>query len=357
MQSKKKDKKKFIRKNIKFTNIEINDMDEFYDEEIVEDKRATKKESHKMEATLKSGVNLKKGRIIEIKSNYRCLVNIENKQYNCYLGGRLKQLNLESRNIIAVGDYVNVDMSDHPRIEEILERKNALSRFSEDNFQYEIIIAANIDQVIITSSFKQPNLNPGLIDRYICMAEMNNIKPVICVNKLDLIDYNDIAFKTLEFYKKQGYPIIFTSIVTNEGIEKLKHILKNKDSVFSGHSGAGKSSLLNIIQPNLNLNVGQISDYNYKGTHTTTSSKLIKWDFGGYLVDTPGIKTFGFKRADKESIARNFPGFDKLYQHCSFNNCSHIHEKNCAVLNAVDIGKYPIERYESYLRIIDSLEE
>ena len=135
----------------------------------------------------------------------------------------------------------------------------------------------------------------------------------------------------------------------------LKELLKNKVSVFSGHSGAGKSSIINSIQPGLNLSVGEISDFTYKGVHTTSTSKLFRWDFGGFLIDTPGIKTFGLRNEDKDNLRTVFPGFDKFSGICSFYNCTHTHEENCAVKKAVEEDKYTFERYESYLRIYDSL--
>lgn len=358
MQSKKKDKKKFKRKNIKISNIKIHNLEDFYDDEIVEEKKAVSKLSHKMETSSKSGLNLKKGRIIEIQSNYRSIVQVGKETHECVLGGRLKQLNERSKHLLAVGDYVNVDFTEKPRIEEIMKRKNVLSRFSEENFQYQLILASNIDQVIITTSFKQPELNFGLIDRFICMAALYNITPVICVNKYDLVEEGiEQQLDMLDFYSSNGIKIIITSTVSGKGINELKEVLKNKDSVFSGHSGAGKSSLINSIEPDLNLKVGDVSESSQKGTHTTTSSRLIAWSFGGYLVDTPGIKTFGFKREDSPVITKIFPGFVKYYDKCNFKNCSHIHEKDCAVKNAIENGLIPEERYFSYLRIMESLEE
>ncbi len=357
MQSKKKDKKKFKRKNLKISNITINDIDDFYENEIVEEKKAARKLAHKIDLSSKSGLNLQKGRVIEIKSNYRCIAKINNKLINAVLGGRLKQSNKETRNILAVGDYVNIDLSDNSRIEEILPRKNVLARFTEDEFQYQLIIASNIDQVIITSSFHEPDINFGLIDRFICMSFLYGINPVICINKADLIDNIEEYQEILDFYKSNNIKVIVTSSVTGEGIVELKELLRNRDSVFSGHSGAGKSSLINALEPGLDLRVGDVSEYSNKGTHTTTSSRLIQWSFGGYLVDTPGIKTFGFKRDDRAMISRVFPGFSSYYKHCNFNDCSHIHEIKCAVKEAVDKDLIPLERYNSYLRIIESLEE
>lgn len=352
---KKRDKKKFIRRNIKLKNVDVDNIESFYESDIIEEKRAQKKLYKKVEISQKSGLKLEKGRILEVRSNYKCVVNISNEQLMCTLSGRLKQLNLETRNIISVGDFVNVDVSKLPRIEEILPRRNSLSRYLDDRLQTEIVIAANIDQVVITASFKEPDLSLGLIDRYICAAGIFNIIPVICINKIDLVkNLKELKFE-LKFYKEYKYKIIYTSVKLRKGMKALKKILINRDTVFSGHSGAGKTSLLNILQPDLNLKVAEISDSTRKGIHTTISGKFIAWDFGGYLVDTPGIKTFGLHKKDKYLIPKVFPGFSELYEECKFQNCTHTHEKDCAIKISVENGKYPEERYYSYIRIMESL--
>lgn len=355
--NKKRDKKKFKRQNIRFQNIELDDIDNFIDDEVIEEKRAEKKEPQNAIQSKKSGMVLKKGRVLEIRTNYLCKVRIDQEDLECVLSGRLKQINIKNRNLVAVGDFVNVDVSEEPRIEEVLERRNSLSRYSDDDFQTEITIAANIDQVVITSSVSEPELNLGLIDRYLCAAEISGINPVICVNKIDLVnDLTEIKEKC-SFYEKFGYMIIYTSIFLDNTIKRLRDILKNEQTVFSGHSGAGKSSLLNQIQPGLDLKVSEISDYTGKGIHTTTSSKLINWEFGGYLVDTPGIKTFGLHRNDKAVLGRIFPGFSDYFLECKYPDCTHSHEKGCAVKDAIEAGQYPEERYQSYLRILRSLQE
>ncbi len=354
---KKRDKKKFKRQNIRIQNIELDDIDNFIDDEIVEEKRAEKKEPKKAGQSQKSGMILKKGRVLEISTNYLCKVSIEDEELYCILGGRLKQINIKNRNPVAVGDFVHVDISAEPRIEDVLERINSLSRYTNDDFQTEITIAANIDQIVITSSIYDPDINFGLIDRYLCAAEIARITPVICVNKIDLDADLESIKQFCSFYEKRGYKILFTSIFQENTLVELKEILKDKQTVFSGHSGAGKSSLLNQIQPGLDLRVSEVSDYSGKGTHTTTSSKLIKWDFGGYLVDTPGIKTFGLNRNDKDILPRIFPGFSEYFEQCKFPDCTHSHEKGCAVKAAKESGQYPEDRYLSYLRILNSLQE
>ena len=354
--NKKKDKKKFKRKDIRLNNIVIDDLDAFAEDEIVEEKRAKKKITEKMLTSNKSDLKLKIGRILEVKTNYRCRVLFEDEsELECSLGGRLKQLNLETRSLVAVGDFVKVDFSEEPRIEEILPRKTKLTRFSESNFQMEDIIAANIDQVIITVSVAQPPLNLALVDRFICIAELENILPVICINKIDLATDLTSLQNQLNFYRNNGYKVVLTSVKSGEGLGELKQILKNRESVFSGHSGVGKSSLINKLQPGMNLRTGEISDYNQKGVHITSAGRMIRWKFGGFLVDTPGIKTFGLPRKKKEKIPGIFPGFAGLSINCKFQNCTHTHETECAVKNALAKNEFPEERYFSYLRIWESL--
>lgn len=353
---KKREKKKFNRQNLKIRNQQINNLEEIDQNEIIEEKRAEKKIKKKMETSSKSDLNLKSGRLIEIMSNYKCRVMVDGEEIICLLSGRLKQLNLETRNLVAVGDYVNIDLAaDETRIEEILPRVNSLSRFADEVFQNEIVIATNLDQVVITSSLHEPELNLGLIDRYLCAAGIAEINPVICVNKIDLAVDQTFLEQELDYYHRLGIDIVLTSAFTGAGIEKLRSILANRETVFSGHSGTGKTSLINKLQPGLNLKVAEVSDVSGKGMHTTTSSKLIPWDFGGYLVDTPGIKTFGLLKNDKVFIPRLFPGFQDYFPLCRYSDCTHTHEEKCAVKKAVEIGRIPSERYESYLRIMESL--
>ncbi|RLC50836.1 MAG: ribosome small subunit-dependent GTPase A [Candidatus Cloacimonadota bacterium] len=351
----KKFKKKFKRKDLRLKNIVIDDLESFSETEIVEEKRAEKKILEKAKTSKKSGLKLKKGRILKVKTNYRCLVAFDDYEIECPLSGRLKQLNLETRSLVATGDFVMVDFSEEPRIEEILPRKTKLTRFSEAGFQTEVIIAANIDQVIITVSVAEPPLNLSLVDRYICAAALENIIPIICINKIDLADNLEEIEKQVAFYSRCGYKVVLTSVKTEKGLDELKKVLKNKQSVFSGHSGVGKSSLINKLQPGINLRTGEISEFNKKGIHVTTSSRLIPWKFGGFLVDTPGIKTFGLPRKEKDKIPRIFPGFSELSENCKFQNCSHTHENECAVKDALARNEYPQERYFSYLRIWESL--
>lgn len=355
MNVKKKDKKKFSRRKLKLKNLEITEIDDFSDDEVIEEKRAEKKIEEKEKFSSKKNLKLVLGQVTEIQTNHLFNVRIRSEDHLCTLRGRLKQFNLSTGTPVAVGDFVNIDISGTPGIEEILPRKTKLSRFSDHSFQKEKIIASNIDQVIITASADEPMLNLGLIDRYICTAHIAEIEPVICINKIDLLSDISVLTEAMKYYSEQNIKIVYVSCILNMGFEKLHTVLKNKTSVFSGHSGVGKSSIINILKPELNLKVAEISFVHNKGVHTTTGSKMIQWDFGGNFIDTPGIKTFGLHRKSKEFIPKVFPGFHTYAVDCKYVDCTHTHEKDCRILEQLESGEIPEERYESYLRILDSL--
>jgi ribosome biogenesis GTPase len=305
----------------------------------------------------KSDLVLKKGRVLEIFSKNYFRVKLENEEITCPLTGRLKIVDFGQRSMVVVGDYVYVDVSQEPRIEEIAERKNSLKRYiDKGKQQLKVDLAANIDQVIITGSCSEPPLNLNLVDRYLCAAQLSEIVPVVCINKTDLAGNLDQIKQQCSYYESVDIQVVYTSAATGEGIDELKDVLFAKDSVFSGVSGTGKSSLINKLDPELELKTSEVSKASLKGKHTTSSSKLIPWSFGGYLTDTPGIKTFGLNKNDRFEIPRIFPGFDNWVMSCKFSNCNHIHEAGCRVLRALKTGELPEERYQSYLNILSSLE-
>ena len=357
--NKKKDKFITIGNEIKLKNIFVEDLDDIYYFETSKNTRtkSSKKLQEKGELSLKTNVKLVKGRITEIHSNYSYVVKLKNEYKNCILSGRLKYVEHDKRNPICVGDFVNIDITDidNLRVEEILERKNTISRYINlKSRQEEVMIASNIDQIVIMVSAKEPDFNSGLIDRYLCAAEIYDIPAIICVNKIDLLSNSSEIENICQYYDYTGYKVVFTSAKHNIGLEKLKNLLKNKDTVFTGHSGTGKSTIINSLEPGLNLKVGEVSEFNSKGMHTTTNSRMIPWSFGGFLIDTPGIKTLGLNSDDLNKISYCFPGFSIFTEFCSFSDCTHTHEENCAIKENIN-KTIPEDRYNSYLRIRESL--
>lgn len=313
--------------------------------------------------------NLKRGRVIAIGSE-GIFIDLENKLYICSLRGILKKEKTLLKNLVIVGDFVwfkpYEKTSKHLEgiIEHVEPRKSTLSRADNLSRRKEHLIAANIDQVIITTSVVNPTLKPTLLDRYIIACYKGFMAPVIVINKIDLLHSDDPLVKIeKELYEKvviayslAGVPVISVSIKTGEGIENLRNMMKNKASVFAGQSGVGKSSLINAIA-HLNLPVGETVAKTKKGSHTTSQAQLIHLDFEGWCIDTPGIKSFGLWNLTKDEVLSYYPEFNSLSQYCKYPNCTHRHEPECAVLKAIKEGSLPSLRYESYLQLTESIEK
>ena len=281
------------------------------------------------------------------------------KEYN------LKKDKLFKTNIAVVGDIVNFDLNEDGTgvITEIRERKNYLSRkaprikgASYRGERLEQIITANIDYLFIISSVRKPSFNNKVIDRLIVSGESSHISVKLIINKTDL-DKNNYIDDWVELYNKIGYNTIKTSAITGEGTEQVKELLPGKKSLFWGQSGVGKSSIINKIFPELNLNIGKISTYTDKGKHTTVTSNMINVGNDTFIIDTPGIREidpFGIK---KEDLGHYFLDFTDYIYDCRFNTCTHFHEPGCAVIKAVKDKKISEYRYDSYLRILETIEE
>lgn len=280
----------------------------------------------------------------------------------CRIVGKFRLDDIPLTNPVGVGDQVEV----HPEgsaqglIKKILPRRNYVVRQSPRRKHDLHLLAANIDQAVLIVTVVQPHLKPGFIDRFIVMIERDDIPVTIVFNKADVYDREDMD-KFLEMkavYEKIGYPCLLSSVPNEQGFEELKNILKDKTTLVSGQSGVGKSTLVNALQPQLELRTGEISDHSGKGQHTTTFAEMFPLNFGGYLIDTPGIKVLGFNNKDKTNIAHSFREFFRLSPECRFGGaCLHRNEPGCAVQAALEQGDVSELRYTHYLTLLEEVEE
>ncbi len=276
--------------------------------------------------------------------------------WRCSVRRVLRTLRIEERNAVTVGDRVHFLPEAEKEgvvaegvIEQVGPRTGVLQRRSGKRTH---TIAANIDQAIIVTCARAPRPKPNLIDRYLVAAHAGGMTPIICMNKIDLDDDGHGA-GILKRYATLGYATLTTSAVEDGGIEKFKDLLKDQSSVVTGQSGVGKSSLLNAAVPDLKLRVGHVSETLEKGRHTTTTATLMKLPFGGYVVDTPGIRTFDLSIIPREQYEAHFIEFAPLIPNCKYPDCTHSHETECAVKQAVEQGTVLRERYESYRQMYE----
>ena len=212
------------------------------------------------------------------------------------------------------------------------------------------IIATNVDQVLIVASAAEPHLKPNLIDRMLVAAEHSRIRPVICINKIDLVNPADLE-PLVGVYAQMGYRVLLVSSITGLGVGRVQRLLKDRASAIAGQSGVGKSSLLNAVQPSLRLAVAPVSVETEKGKHTTTTARLIPLEFGGYVVDTPGVRQFQLWDIVPEEVVNYYRDLRVFVSNCKFPDCTHTHEADCAIKNAVADGRLDDRRYESYLQL------
>lgn len=293
------------------------------------------------------------GRVISF-IGLNCRVQCEEpgneREYECTIRGVLRTLARDSRNVVVTGDRVlfRQEGDDYQGVIERVEpRTGVLSRNSQGR---EHIIVANIDQVLIVASAADPDLKPNLIDRYLIMAERHEIRPIICINKIDLVDR--VWLERFAFiYGRIGYPLVLTSTVTGQGIDHLRDLLTGRQTAVGGQSGVGKSSLLNEVDSGLHLTTSDVSDSNTKGRHTTRRARLLPLQAGGWVADTPGIRQFELWDISLEEVDGYFVEFRAFVPYCRFPDCSHMHEDHCGIKNAVQAGMIDIARYDSYVRL------
>lgn len=278
--------------------------------------------------------------------------------FQCRLRGKIRLDGLRTTNPIAVGDKVLFEKEinkDTCVINKILPRFNVIVRKSVNLSKDSHIIAANIDQAVLVATIAQPRTSTGFMDRFLVTAEAYHIPVTIVFNKYDLYDDEQKAIveDLMKTFEDIGYHSFVISAMTGLNCEELKNIMKDKVTLFSGHSGVGKSALINKLDPTLNVRVGEISEVHEKGKHTTTFSQMFPLSFGGYIIDTPGIKEFGLYDMEKETLAQRFPEMRRLMCDCKFSNCTHLHEPSCAIKKAVENNVIADWRYTDYCNMME----
>lgn len=282
----------------------------------------------------------------------------DGKLWQCRIKGKFRIQGIKSTNPIAVGDFVDIEVEDEiisqAVINNLYERENYIVRKSINLSKQTHIIAANLDQAILVATLAHPRTSFGFIDRFLVTAEAYHIPTIIVFNKIDLLEQEDLdyLYEIKKMYENIGYLVILSSTVTSEGLDNIKSILKDKNTLISGHSGVGKSSMINLLLPNANLRTSEISDASSKGVHTTTFAEMFDLPGGGTIIDTPGIRELGVFEIEDELLSHYFPEMRAELQNCKFNNCMHTNEPGCAIKKAVDENRISLIRYESYLSIL-----
>lgn len=278
--------------------------------------------------------------------------------WQCRLKGKFKTMGLKVTNPIAVGDFVRFEIEDENEnsgiIYEILPRINYVVRASVHKTAHSHLIAANVDQAILIATLVFPRTSLGFMDRFLVAIESFRIPGVIIFNKQDLLNDEIKEFQTelMDLYTSLGYTCIATTAVTGEGLEDFSQLLRGKVSLLSGHSGVGKSTLVNTIAPTLDIKTQEVSTFANKGVHTTTFAEMFELEPGTFIIDSPGIKELGLADMKPEEISHYFPEMRIRLNECRFNNCQHINEPGCAIKDAVTAGEIAFSRYESYLSMV-----
>lgn len=300
-----------------------------------------------------------RGRIFKSTGSWYEVRTTEGEAYHCRIRGKFRLDGRKVTNPVAVGDWVDIDHlpgeEGQAVITRIHERQNYIIRQSPKKTAHAHILATNLDQALLIATLYYPKTSLGFIDRFLVTAEAFGVPATIVFNKFDL--YDEETQEDLEVYRwmygKLGYPVLFTSAVDQTGIDDLRAVLRGKTTLVAGHSGVGKSSLLNELAPHIAQKTGEVSSFANKGTHTTTFAEMFSLDSDSHIIDTPGIKELGLVDFEKDEIARYFPEFKDRLDACKFYNCTHVHEPGCAVLEALEAGEVSETRYHSYLSMLE----
>lgn len=299
-----------------------------------------------------------RGIVIKSTGSWNTVKCENGEYYDCKIKGQFRIKGIKTTNPVAIGDVVVISKLENPNkglITKIEERKNYIIRRATKLSKQSHIIASNIDQAIVIVTLSEPRTSTGFIDRFLVTTEAYHIPSCIIFNKIDLYGKKtiDTLYNIKKVYEDIGYQCFEISVLKEVNLNKIFDLVKNKTSLFAGHSGVGKSALINKIEPGLKLKVGDISFFHKKGKHTTTFAEMIELSNGGYIIDTPGIKEFGLFHFEKIEVAERFPEMRKYMHQCKFNNCTHVHEPGCAVLIALSKGKISEFRYKNYLSILN----
>lgn len=297
------------------------------------------------------------GLVVKAQSGFFAVETVDGRRIVCQIPGRLKK-EKQDTDLVAAGDRVKISINKDGSgvIESVEERKRVLSRARPAPDRRSIlsdqeqVLVANPDQVVLVFSVRQPRPSLRKLDRFLVVAEMNELPAVVCVNKIDLAEPGETQ-GLFHIYEEIGYPVVYTSAVSGDGIDELRDRLRDKISVLTGSSGVGKTSLLNAIQPGLGRHIREVSKATEKGLHTTRYVELVPLDVGGYVADTPGIRSLAVFDLEPGELDGYFREIAPLVADCQFSDCTHRHEPNCAVRAAVADGRVSPERYESYLRL------
>jgi len=297
------------------------------------------------------------GLVIKNTGSWYTVKTVEGSVVECKIKGNFRLKGIRSTNPVAVGDHVEIELNSQNTafITAIGDRKNYIIRKSQNLSKQSHIIAANVDQAFLVVTVERPQTSTTFIDRFLATAEAYSVPVVLVFNKTDLLDDSLMRYQRMmtDLYETVGYKCVAVSAQTGEGMDELMEMLRDRITLLSGHSGVGKSTMINRLLPGVNLRTAEISDAHNTGMHTTTFSEMLPLPGGGYIIDTPGIKGFGTFDMEPEELTSYFKEIFRFSKDCRFSNCTHTHEPGCAVLKAVEDHYIAASRYQSYLSMLE----